>query len=405
MSPIVLKKLLLASLLPYLFEIGTAIPTASPENQYLEHAIRKRAELHVLKTTNTKSQIIDWIPIESQGDIAQAPPPRFSISSTQSNNASRPISDLEMPGAERGPSGTVPIPRVNLDYLANGPPRKQLPDMLSANDKSKRQNAGTHWYVSSNQNVANHGGKATFSLFDAYVANSGDFSLLQTAILKTNVPLPGNPSQTGSQTLEAGWINYPNQVQEPHLFTFFTTNGYTQNGDNIGGWNTDVKGWVQTDSTYFPGMVFSPTSVDGGTQYALELEYYLFEGNWWLWVIDRYVGYYPGSMYSANEANAGATLAAGSDAVFFYGEIYQSEGPVTTTDMGSGHFAGTGYGHSAYMHNMLYIDTSNVLQQYTAGFWDSDSARYNHDAHPNTGEAWGSYVYLGGPGAGGVVNG
>ena len=56
-------------------------------------------------------------------------------------------------------------------------------------------------------------------------------------------------------------------------------------------------------------------------------------------------------MFSAATGGS-ASLATGSDTIFFYGEIAQSEGSITTTDMGSGKLATTGYGNSGYIHNM-----------------------------------------------------
>lgn len=383
--------------------LASSKPISSPNSQYAKDALVKRANLDIVKTTFTKANTIDWIPIQSQGQIASPPPQRVVQSSI--NNASIPIMELEQPGVELGPSGTVPVARMSLDYLTSSTNvKKQLPPkQLGPN--SKRQYSGDHWYVTSDQAVSNIGGTATYSVFDAYVENSGDFSLLQTAVTKSNVPLPGNPSQTGGQTLEAGWINYPAQVSSPHLFTYYTTNGYTSQGNNVGGWNQDVQGWVQVDSTIFPGTVFAPDSTIGGTQYELQIAYQLYEGNWWLWVLNRWIGYYPASLYSANEANAAATLADGSDTIFYYGEIYQSESALTTTDMGSGMQGATGFGNAAYIHNMVYMDPSGNNQAYTAGFADSDSSRYSHSTTASPAGSWGSYVYLGGPGAGGVVGG
>ncbi|KUJ19689.1 DUF239-domain-containing protein, partial [Mollisia scopiformis] len=340
--------------------------------------------------TTTNTTTIDWVPIESQGNIATPPAPK----SVYAGNASKLVSELQLPGAQLGPPGTVPIPQVSTSYLDNTA-SKGLPELRSSKSKSKRQYSGNHWYSTSDQNVANIGGSAIFSLFKAFVNNNGDFSLLQTAVTKSGT--------NGGQTLEAGWINYPNQVSEPHLFTYYTTDGYSSEGDDIGGWNQDYAGWVQYDSEIFPGTVFTPNSVDGGDQYEMEIQYLLYEGNWWLWVLDRWIGYYPATLFSNNIS--GVTLATGSDVIFYYGEIYQSEGPLTTTDMGSGEFAETGSGHSAYIHNMVYTDTSGNSQDYTAGFGDSDSTRYDHQNVVSSGTSWGSYVYLGGPGAGGVVGG
>jgi hypothetical protein len=48
------------------------------------------------------------------------------------------------------------------------------------------------------------------------------------------------------------------------LFVFCTVNNYTSRGNNIGGWNREVAGWVQYDSQIYPGVTFAPLSVIGG---------------------------------------------------------------------------------------------------------------------------------------------
>ncbi|KUJ06453.1 uncharacterized protein LY89DRAFT_769335 [Mollisia scopiformis] len=366
----------------------------SPSNQYKEKALAKRAALDIKATTINGDRKIHWISKDSQGSIAQeppTPPPRHK----SSNNATA-IPELKQHGAQRGPPGTVPIALSNLDYLDHPGSRKQAPN--STTFESKRQYSGDHWYSSSTQYVSNLGGSADFSLFSPYVANTNDFSLLQTLVGRTtDVPK--------WHTLEAGWINYPIQIAEAHLFTYFTTCQYTCYGDYLGGYNTDVKGWVQTSDTIFPGTVFTP-SVDGGTQYELEILTYLYQDNWWVWVQDGYIGYYPASIWSNANNGANGTLADGADSIFYYGEVYQSEDALTTTDMGNGEFgASNGFGKAAYIHNMQYFDTNSVAQDYTAGFWDSDDSRYNFQNTVSSGGSWGSYVYLGGPGAEGIVGG
>jgi hypothetical protein len=382
MSPTSFRQLFLASLFSSLFVGTISKPTAYP-NQYAEHALRKRTALNVVQTTYTDAHTLDWIPIESQGTIASPPPPRPQYT----NNTLTP--ELEAPGAVKGPAGTVPVPRMSAEYLARAAP-KQTPSSSPSKEKSKRQYSGDHWYVSSNQGVNNIGGYAVFSLFDAFV-DANDFSLLQTCV------------GTSSQTLEAGWINYPDQVAQPHLFTYYNTNGYTQQGNGLGGWNQDVTGWVQYSSTIFPGTVFTPTSVIGGAQHEISIEYLLYESNWWLGINGNWIGYYPASLFSAGATSGTVSLETASDNILYYGEIAQSEGPLTTTDMGSGEFGTAGSGQAAYIHNMEYTDPTSAAQYYTAGFWASDTSRYNFLSYPNSGTSWGSYVYLGGPGAGGVV--
>jgi hypothetical protein len=226
--------------------------------------------------------------------------------------AETPAPLLEEEGAQQGPEGTVPIARLPAAQAAiiKGPPVSALQEPQS----DARRAVGDHWYASSAQNVAHHGGSAVYSLYRAWTESSDDFSLLQSAIIRYDVPKPGQNSVTVSQTVESGWINYPGQIQAPHLFTYFTTDGYSSNADNKGGWNRDVAGWVQYDSAIFPGTSFSPLSTRGGTQYEIEIRWLLDSGNWWLFVLDRWVGYYPASLFSAG-TDAGRSLATQGNAI------------------------------------------------------------------------------------------
>ena len=71
--------------------------------------------------------------------------------------------------------------------------------------------------------------------------------------------------------------------------------------------------------------------------------------------------------------------------------------------MGSGYFAEAGWTYSAYMHNLLVqTGRDGAMGNYdgSSGQFSSDPDMYDIDAHFNSGSSWGSYVYLGGPGAG-----
>ncbi|TGJ86257.1 hypothetical protein E0Z10_g2507 [Xylaria hypoxylon] len=356
----------------------------------------------VATTTTADGQVVDWVLPESQigGNIASPPPAPVSKRSDQSKII-RALLDRDLP--KQGPNGTVPIPRPgSVSKTIKRLPTKQDNDAFAKISAADAGYAGQHWYASSGQSVTNKGGKGTFSLFKAFTQSGADFSLLQTAVIRNSAAHAG----TGAviQTVEAGWINYPNQISEPHLFSYFTTNGYSADADNVGGWNRDHAGWVQVDSQIYPGVAFSPLSASGGSQYELEIGYYLSGGNWWLWCLDRYIGYYPASLFSQG-VNAADTLADHSDIIDFYGEIYNSETAMTTTDMGSGEFPATGYGKSAYIHNILYINTDDNYVDYNGQnqLVISDTARYNIVPTWSSGTNWGSYFYLGGPGAGGAI--
>lgn len=284
-------------------EVGSQSQNIVETAQYF---IKKTASLNVVKTTiQPNGQIIDWIPIESQEEIA-SPPPLPALHSNRSTDikddseswkTNRPIFLLEQEGSEKGPGGAVPILRQDLNLISG---KQTLAQRLTKPPfppgKKEDRSAWPHWYASTGQSVNNLGTNGGISCYKAAVQNPADFSLLQTAIIKNNVPMPGNPYASCVQTVEVGWINYPAQVAEPHLFTFFNTNGYTEMSDYKEGWNTDVKGWVQYDNTIFPGTVLTPLCVDDGSQTELPIQVQLHQGNWWVLILDRWIGYYPVSL-------------------------------------------------------------------------------------------------------------
>ena len=122
------------------------------------------------------------------------------------------------------------------------------------------------------------------------------------------------------QTVEAGWQEYQQEYGDwvPHFFVFYTTNGYSENGDNKGGYNQDVDGWIQYDNTIYPGATSSPNSTPGGAQYILSLKYQLFNDNWWLRCNGRWIGYYSARLFMGNQS-VFSTLGDHASTVGFLG--------------------------------------------------------------------------------------
>ena len=149
---------------------------------------------------------------------------------------------------------------------------------------------------------------------------------------------------------------------------FYTTNGYAKKGDDLGGYNRDVRGWVQVSRTIFPGTAIQPNSVSGGTQFALFIKYQRWAGNWWLKVGNEWVGYYPARLFT----NLG--LRNSADSIQFYGEVADARLPAgkTRTDMGSGRWADTRWPNAAYAHNLRYRE---VEKQRHGGFQFSGRLR------------------------------
>jgi len=137
--------------------------------------------------------------------------------------------------------------------------------------------------------VTCYGAYGNLAAFDPYLHRSDEFSLLQVALTRG--------SGSGRQTVEAGWQEYRDLYGDwvPHLFVFYTTNGHSKSGDNKGGYNRDVDGWVQYSNVVYPEAISSPNSTRGGAQYIMQIKYQLYQGNWWFCCNGRWIGYYPAS--------------------------------------------------------------------------------------------------------------
>jgi len=309
--------------------------------------------------------------------------------------------ELEAAKARRGPSGTVPIPRRNLKRLTFD---KRLSDHLSKHghrtyemlldDRDSVQvpgDGGAHEYAYSSHSVTAYGAEGNLSAFDPYVYRSDEFSLLQVALARG--------SGSGKQTIEAGWQEYRDLYGDwvPHLFVFYTTNGYTQSGDNKGGYNRDVDGWIQYSDVVYPEAISSPNSTRGGAQYIMQIKYQLYQGNWWFCCNGRWIGYYPASLFNS------AGLRNQAEKVAFYGEIVDSSADVVSswTDMGSGYWPEYRWQWSAYMSNLRYQSgTGGAMSRYAGSTWESNSDEYAIEDHFSDTGSWGSYCWLGGPGGG-----
>jgi hypothetical protein len=241
-----------------------------------------------------------------------------------------------------------------------------------------------HEYAASVKFVSNLGSYGRINLWNPYVWRTDEFSLAQTAIVR------------GDNSVEAGCQDYYGMYGDyiPHLFIYYTTNNYASDDDYIGGYNTDVAGWIQYSSTYYPGMALNNFSVYNGLQTEIYIEVHLYDGNWWIAFNHNWIGYYPASLFDTT-----GLRSSGSE-VHWYGEMIDAgDGVNSYTDIGSGHFANEGFGKAAFMRLLQYRNTSNTMVQYkdlitTLG----KSGQYSVDGYFSNTGSWGSYMFFGGPG-------
>ena len=379
--------------------------TTAQKKELIEYFEQNAARLEVIETTKTpRGQILDWIDVRSQHPekkIAE-PPPTPTID--QQQQRSRPTKmarfELQEKGSRLGPEGTVPVLRTDLKKLRLN---KTLDQFLSKHGHrtvtryydshpfEQPEVGGPHDYGATAETVNCLGGEGFISLFDPYTAHSDEFSLSQ-------IGLEGNRERGGRQTVEAGWQEYRDKYGDwiPHLFVYYTTNGYSKDGDNLGGYNQEVKGWVQYSNSVYPGAISNHVSTPGGSQWELFIKYQLYQGNWWLNVGGEWIGYYPASLYS----NPG--LQNGADRILFFGEIVDSasHNEATKTQMGTGYFAEYRWPYAAFQRLLRYQTNANgSMSDYNGSSIITDSKEYDAELHMNSGTNWGSYFWFGGPGA------
>jgi Neprosin len=370
-------------------------------HQYLADRYARR---EVVSRTATKGGLeLDWVPIESQlHEDKLADPPeedRPLEVAGEKRRAELMRFELEVEGAERGPEGTIPMVRKRIerirpvvglnDWLAKGIRAHQLTAADDPRQIALPQDGGTHKYANTGQSVTAYGTEGNINAWDPYVEWSDEFSLGQLGLSRGS----GN----GFQTVEVGHQEYRDLYGDwvPHLFVFYTTNNYTDQGDNKGGYNQDVDGWVQYSNTIHPEALSSPLSQFGGTQYIMALKVQLWQGNWWVRVNGNWIGYYPASLYSTGG------LRSQASSVGWWGEIVDSDDHAGTsrTDMGNGHWPYEGWQHCAYMNNLRYQSgTGGAMSTYSAGASASHPNCYGVEGHFNNTGSWGSYFWWGGSG-------
>ena len=375
---------------------------AELRNEEIRQYLRDRhAKLDIVKTTRTPSgQQLDWVPIESQpGATTLATPPSedVPVHTEEGDRCVDPVRfELQGPGAKIGPEGTVPIvrkpfaeinPNVPLsDWLAKGTRARRL---RPADDpRSDMPTGETHKYSYTSQGVVSYGTEGAINVWDPYVEYANEFSAGQLWL--------SAGEHIGTQTVEVGHQEYRNKYGDwvPHLFVHYTTNHYTDSGDNKGGYNNEVDGWVQYSNEIFPEASYASLSHEGGSQCELQIKVQLWQGNWWVRINGTWIGYYPASLFHSDGLGKAATTVAWGGQV-----IDANQGSITRTDMGSGGWPEEGWRHAAFMRNLTYqVTPDGRMERYNPVAWESDPTCYGIDGFFDNTDNWGSYFYYGGPG-------
>ncbi|MEJ2446250.1 MAG: neprosin family prolyl endopeptidase, partial [Exilibacterium sp.] len=245
----------------------------------------------------------------------------------------------------------------------------------------------------------NYGSLGRINIWNTAGPVNAETSIAQVAVIR------GTPMQA----IEAGNIEYSwlASSNRPTFFTYFRTNG-SASGDWVAGYNNLVDGWIQVSGSVAPGMSLIPwESTTNGSQYSLDVEVRLWQGNWWVRAAGEWAGYYPyckggdappcdqGTLFSASGIRDKAYR------LDWYGEVYDSSAPAaTSTDMGSGAFANQRWGRAAYFRNLLYMWSDRNAWWWNSGsISTTDSACYSADGpYYSSDPNYRNWFYYGGPG-------
>lgn len=311
---------------------------------------------------DANGQIFDCIPIEQQPALKAAPgqPPRLPpdippVAERADSVIPRAgVASHEQPkerdrygNVTQCPAGSIPMRRITLEEVARsqtvrhyhqkGPVKGRHP-YLSGPDAT----SAMHKYAHARQDVANIGGHSYLNIWRPTVTGNQIFSLSQHWY--------AGGSSASLQTVEAGWIVWPARFgTNPVSFIYWTADNYVHTGC----WNLDCPAFIQTNGTWTLGGALTTISTPGGTQYDLEIAWYLYQDNWWLYVngtgADNAIGYYPAAQYGSG------ALARNAASIDYGGETLASG---NWPPMGSGAFASSAYGHAAYQREIYYITTA-----------------------------------------------
>jgi hypothetical protein len=288
------------------------------------------------------------------------------------------------------PKHAIPMARLTLEKLTRF---RTLSDFFAKSPgklehHSKRGSEGPHLHAYGSQKVDNFGGNSWLNIWNP----KGDFSLSQQWYLG------GGGAQL--QSVEGGWQVYPAHyhTDKAVLFIYRTVQDYAP---NTGCYNLECSGFVQINHNWYLGGIWDHYSETNGPQWGFEMQWRLFNGNWWLFLKGpgdyEAVGYYPTSIFNGGPMSKKATLFEAGGEIIRDTVLDHSWAP-----MGSGAPASKGYDVAAFQNQAYYIPPDENVR---VGVWANFESHvegpscYSIDITnaPSAG-SWGTYFFFGGPG-------
>jgi hypothetical protein len=284
------------------------------------------------------------------------------------------------------PEHAIPMSRLTLERLTRFTTLRdffgKFPNNVELRGAANFEQG--HKYAHSSQTVANFGGHSFIQLWNPV----SDFSLSQQWFR-------GGPL-TQEQTVEGGWIVYPDHFQTTNavLFIHWTADYYASTGC----YNLECPGFVQVNHNWWLGGPFFHYSTPA-SWWGFSMEWKLFNGNWWLYLrgsgaVYDPVGYYPTSIYN------GGQMSRHAEGMNYGGEVGRKVGE-NWPPMGSGMLSTMGVNAAANQALIYYIPHN---ENGGVGVWANlypigDAPCYSaNEVDSADGGDWGTFILYGGPG-------
>jgi hypothetical protein len=293
--------------------------------------------------------------------------------------AGRPGAALTSPGPAASspvrpvcPAGQVPVIKNSPGGLPKGSngllkgraaPGDLRPDLPCDGVSYSFEPGICFYYAGASDSRPDQGGGHTMTIERPSVAGSGH-SLEELSV-------QGGPNN--SNIVEIGSSVSPEQFGDsaPHLFVYHWINGaetcYSCN-------------WQQYSNTYYPNMDLS--NLVGHSVYN---GYVYYQGNWWAWFNDQWVGYFPGSQWKGQFQT--------SQLVQWFGEVATDNGVPPLSQMGNGLFPSAAA--AAPMSTLCDVNAAAWLCFY----YDQQSVYRTDPAFYGVAHTGFGAIRLGGPGS------
>ncbi|XP_076892499.1 protein neprosin-like [Bidens hawaiensis] len=200
-----------------------------------------------------------------------------------------------------------------------------------------------------------HGIKAIVNVWAPNIANKDDYSNSQIWVISR---IPNHDVNV----IEVGWMVYPGLFgdKSPRLFIYWTGDGYKSG--------------------------YTICCVQDSSKRDLE------NGNWWLSMDGDQIGYWPSTLFT--DLRDHATM------IQFGGEVFDNgvTGQHTSTQMGSGHFPGEGFGKAAFISNIELIDGATTISPNLSDIVVVAEKANCYDVTSGYEGLFDHYVFFGGPG-------